>query len=126
MSNEEDFVKIEKIKDPDNLLVASRDDTYRINILKFNIKIELATKKRFFCGPGSVAVAVFNLCSVALGPSSLSLPYAFSLTGVVLASLVSIIAFICTVITSNMIIKVRLLTMTRSFEEAIVFNILII
>lgn len=72
-----------------------------------------------FCGPGSVAAAVFNLCSVALGPSSLSLPYAFSKLGWLLALIVSIIAFMCTVVTSNMMIKVRLLTTTRSFEEAI-------
>lgn len=72
---------------------------------------------RFKVRPGSVAGCAFNLCSATLGAGSLSLPYAFRCSGLVLALVLLVLGALSTVFSIFLLVEARRLTGKQSYEE---------
>jgi hypothetical protein len=66
---------------------------------------------------GTVRGSVFNLCSATLGAGTLSLPYAFSKTGVLLGVAMLIVACAATSFSIELLIMCREATGLKSYEE---------
>lgn len=113
-----DGIKIEKLKDTENILTASRATTYRIY---YFLNCLGESGGRICCvgfKKGGIVSAVFNLCGDALGPSILSIPYVYYTSGVGLATLINIFGLFFAIASTNMMLRTRLVTMSRSFEDA--------
>jgi hypothetical protein len=72
--------------------------------------------KDWFRG-GTVRGSVFNLCSATLGAGTLALPYAFSKTGVIVGTVMLIVAGLATIFSIELLIKCREATGLLSYEE---------
>ena len=61
--------------------------------------------------------SIFNLCSATLGAGALSLPYAFSKTGVWLGIVLLVVAGIATLFSIHLLIVARNATGLKSYED---------
>eukprot|EP00743_Colponemidia_sp_Colp-15_P003816 GILK01004116.1.p1 GENE.GILK01004116.1~~GILK01004116.1.p1 ORF type:complete len:562 (+),score=86.08 GILK01004116.1:152-1687(+) len=77
-------------------------------------------KPKSFYDAGSIKGSVFNLASATLGAGALSLPYAFSETGLLLGIILLFCAAVITVYSIVLLIKVRDSGGLKSYEEAAV------
>eukprot|EP00300_Choanocystis_sp_HF-7_P014294 c18638_g1_i1.p1 GENE.c18638_g1_i1~~c18638_g1_i1.p1 ORF type:complete len:464 (+),score=101.84 c18638_g1_i1:103-1392(+) len=67
--------------------------------------------------PGSMLGSVFNLCSATLGAGALSLPFAFSRSGLALGIALLAVGGIATSFSIKLLIRARLQTNLKSYEE---------
>lgn len=72
---------------------------------------------RFKVRPGSIGGCAFNLCSATLGAGSLSLPYAFRCSGMVLALILLFLGALSTIFSIFLLLEARRLTGKQSYED---------
>ena len=77
----------------------------------------------WFSNPGSVKGSVFNLAAATLGAGALSLPYAFSRSGVGMGLLLLLVGVVLTIWTIHMLIEAGEITGIYSYEKLVCCDI---